>query len=146
MSKPLWECNPLDPQILPLGTTLDPQGRMASVHDFYRKYRVRENGDRLAAPNSTLSYRSSSPATLLCFSVLCKEKISEKMSSNFFSKYKFMKGYTLETENLQPVSQLKFWLLSRSQSSLWFHEVPMSTSAFTLFSELGSPLNSRQFS
>lgn len=98
------------------------------MHDFYRKYGVRENGDGLDAPRSTLSYKSSSPppATLLCFSVLCKEKISEKMSSNFFSKYKFMKGYTLETENLQPVSQLKFWLLSRSQISLWFHKVPMS--------------------
>lgn len=84
MIKPLWECNPLDPQILALETTLDPQDKMASVHAFYRKYRVRENGDGLAAPRSTLPHRScASPTTaLLCFSVLCKEKISQKMSSN----------------------------------------------------------------
>lgn len=86
------------------------------------------------------------PATLLCFSVLCKEKISQKMSSNFFLKYKVMKGYTLETENLQPVSQLKVWLLSQSQSSLWFHEVPMSNSQPSPYflSQVPS-LNSRQF-
>lgn len=121
MNKPLWECNPLDPQILSLGTTLDPQGRMVSVHDFYRKYRVRENGDGLAAPRSTLSYRSRALPHSTALLFLCKEKISQKMSSNFFSKYKFMKGYILEMENLQSASQLEFW-------PLWFHEVPMSNS------------------
>lgn len=85
MSKPLWECNPLDPQILSLGTTLDPQGRMASVHDFYRKYRVWENGDGLAAPNSTLSYRSSSPRHIaLLFCLVQRENFREDVIQLLF--------------------------------------------------------------
>lgn len=86
MNKPLWECNPLDPQILSLGTTLDPQGRMASVHDFYRKHRIRENGDGLAAPRSTLSYRSRAlpHSTALLFCLVQRENFTEDVIQLLF--------------------------------------------------------------